>query len=150
MHNLDVGAESFYNTYMNTMNGYWTQMLFGYHEENNADYFEIFEKPLHPVVLNSVFTYIATPVNREEIAEKEFSVYVMTFDEKKQAWNKLSEKVYAKPAGKLGSLEECDVWSLNIYFEKPLLVKDQFALVFSGKHPVSVSLMFPLIPSVWV
>lgn len=132
VHNLDVGAESFYNTYMNTMNGYWTQMLFGYHEENNADYFEIFEKPLHPVVLNSVFTYIATPVNREEIAEKEFSVYVMTFDEKQQAWTKLSEKVYAKPAGKLGSLEECDVWSLNIYFEKPLLVKDQFALVFSG------------------
>ncbi len=131
VHNLDVGAESFYNTYMNTMNGYWTQMLFGYHEENNADYFEIFEKPLHPVFLNSVFTYIATPVNHD-ISTQEFSVYVMTFDEHKQAWTSQTQKVSAKPAGKLGSLEECDVWSLNIYFEKPIFVKDQFALVFSG------------------
>ena len=132
VHNLDVGAESFYNTYMNTMNGYWTQMLFGYNEANKADYFEIFEKPLHPVVLNSLFTYIATPVNHGEIADKEFSVYVMAFDEKNQAWTSLTKKVSAKPAGKLGSMEECDVWSLNINFEKPVLVKDQFAVVLSG------------------
>jgi hypothetical protein len=56
----------------------------------------------------------------------------MTFDEHKQAWTSQTQKVSAKPAGKLGSLEECDVWSLNIYFEKPIFVKDQFALVFSG------------------
>lgn len=131
VHNLDVGAESFYNTYMNTMNGYWTQMLFGYNEQNKADYFEIFEKPYSPVVLNSVFTYIATPVGHD-ISAKEFSVYVMTFDEKNQAWKSLTQKLTAKPAGKLGSMEECDVWQLVIYFEKPMLVSEQFALVFSG------------------
>ncbi len=131
VHNLDVGAESFYHTYMNTMNGYWTQMLFGYHEENKADYFEIFDKPYHPVVLNSLFTYVATPVG-QSIANSEFSMYVMEFDETQQAWKKASEKVNAKPAGKLGSMEECDVWSLEIYFEKPLLIDEQFALVLSG------------------
>lgn len=137
VHNLDAGAESFYHTYMNTMNGYWTQMLFGYHEENKADYFEIFEKPYHPVVLNSLFTYVATPLG-QSIADSDFSMYVMEFDEAKQAWKKASEKVTAKPAGKLGSMEECDVWSLNIYFEKPLLVDEQFAIVFSGPQDGSV------------
>lgn len=137
VHNLDVGAESFYNTYMNTMNSYWTQMLFGYNEVNKADYFEIFEKPYHPVVLNSLFTYVATPVG-QSIANAEFSMYVMEFDETKQAWKLAAEKVYAKPAGKLGSMEECDVWSLEIYFEKPLLIDEQFALVLSGPQDGSV------------
>lgn len=137
VHNLDVGAESFYNTYMNTMNGYWTHMLFGYNEENKADYFEIFDKPFHPVVLNSMFTYVATPVG-QSIADVDFSMYVMEFDEAKQAWKKASEKVTARPAGKLGSMEECDVWSLEIYFEKPLLIDEQFALVLSGPQDGSV------------
>lgn len=131
VHNLDAGAESFYHTYMNTMNGYWTQMLFGYNEVNNAEYFEIFEKPYHPVVLNSMFTYVATPVGHS-IADVEFSMYVMEFDEAKQGWKMATEKVSAKPAGKLGSMEECDVWSLEIYFEKPLLIDEQFALVLGG------------------
>lgn len=138
VHNLDAGAESFYNTYMNSMNGYWgMQMLFGSDEENKSDYFEIFEKPYHPVVLNSVYTYVTTPVG-QSIANSEFSLFVMEFDEAKQEWKMASEKVTAKPIGKLGTLDDCDVWHLNIYFDKPLLVDEQFALVFSGPQDGSV------------
>ena len=137
VHNLDIGAESFYNTYMNTMNGYWTQMLFGYHEGNKADYFEIFEKPFHPVFLNSVFTYVATPIG-QSIANVDFSIYVMEFDEVAQSWKKAAETVSAKPIGLMGSMEECDVWSLEIRFKKPILVDEQFAIVLSGPQDGSV------------
>ncbi len=137
VHNLDVGAESFYNTYMNTMNGYWTQMLFGYHEETKADYFEVFEKPFHPVFVNSIFTYVATPVG-QSLANADFSAYVMAFDESNESWELLSEVVTVKPAGKLGSMEECDVWSLDFRFKKPLLIDKQFAIVLSGPQDGSV------------
>lgn len=147
VHNLDVGAESLYNTYINSMGTNpvtywdWNQMLFGSHKDNKADYFEIFEKPFHPVVLNSVYTYVATKV-KESLADTEFSVYVMEYDEAQDGWKMVSEKVTAKPAGKLGSMDDCDIWSLEIYFEKPLLVDEQFALVFSGPQDGSVSWAF--------
>lgn len=146
VHNLDVGAESFYNTYMNSMSAtpdsFWKQMLFGSNEEAKPDYFEIFEKPYHPVVLNSVYTYVATEVNAN-LADTEFSVYVMEFDEAQEAWKMASEKVTVKPAGKMGTLfGECDIWNLNIYFEKPLLVDEQFALVLSGPQDGSVNWAF--------
>ncbi|MBR4845803.1 MAG: hypothetical protein IKU98_05225, partial [Bacteroidaceae bacterium] len=118
VHNLDVGAETYYNTYMMTMNGYWDMMLFGYNKDMKADYFEIFEKPFSPIFLNSLFTYVATPVD-QDISTKEFSVYVMSYNEKLNSWKVVTDKVSKKPV-KLGTMEENDLWGLEIYFESPI------------------------------
>lgn len=131
VHNLDAGAETFYNTYIGTMNGYWTQMLFGSHDENKASYFEIFEKPFHPVVLNSLYLYVATPVGND-ISSYEFSVDVMVYDETAGAWSSVGTTATGKPYSYLGSMEECDIWNMQIYFNEPMLVDKQFALILSG------------------
>lgn len=130
VHNMDTGAETFYNSYIGTMNGYWTQMLFGTNDELKPSYFEIFEKPFHPVVLNSLYTYIAGPVG-QDLSSANFTMSVMVFDEKAEQWIPFSTSVSGSPSY-LGSMEECDIWHMQLYFEKPLLVDKQFAIVFSG------------------
>lgn len=130
VHNMDVGAESFYNSYIGTMNGYWSQMLFGSNDQGKPSYFEIFEKPFHPVVLNSLYTYVATASNND-LSNVSFSMSAMAFDEASQQWVPLANQVSGTPAY-LGSMEECDIWHIQLYFEKPILVDKQFAIVFTG------------------
>ena len=141
VHNLDVGAESFYNTYIATKGTDWTQMLFGYDKDYKPSYVEIFEKPLGSVVLSSVYTYIATPVNYN-LTDVDFSMYIMTYDES-TGWSPLTQKVTAKPGGRLGQLtEECDVWHITFSLEKPVIVNKQFGIVLSGPQDGSAQWAF--------
>lgn len=141
VHNLDAGAESFYNTYIATKGSDWTQMLFGYDKDYKPSYVEIFEKPLGSVVLSSVYTYIATPVNYD-LADVQFSMYVMVYDES-TGWMPLTQKVTAKPGGRLGQLtDECDVWHITFFFEKPLIVDKQFGIVLDGPQDGSAQWAF--------
>lgn len=130
VHNMDVGAETFYDSYISTMNATWSQMLFGSNDQIKPSYFEIFEKPFHPVVLNSLYTYVATASNND-LSNVNFSMFVMAFDEASQQWVPITNEVSSKPAY-LGSMEECDIWHMQMYFEKPVLVDKQFAIVFAG------------------
>lgn len=130
IHNLDAGAETYYDTYMMTMSGDWSQMLFGYNVDMKADFFEIFEKPLSPIFLNSFFTYVATPIG-QDISTKEFSLYVMSYNEEANAWSIVTETFKTKPV-MIGTMEENDLWGMEIYFDRPIMMKDQFALVLGG------------------
>lgn len=134
VHNLDAGAESFNNTYVKAKTTDWSGMLFGYDKEFKPSYVEIFEKPLHPVALRSVFIYIATPV-LYDLVGAEFSVYIMTYDEKAQQWKNLTKKVTSTivKEDRMGTwTDELDVWSTAFELDEILLVDKQFALVFDG------------------
>lgn len=137
--NLDAGAESFYNTYIMTKTGTWAGMLFGSDTSDKPSYFEIFEKPLYTVFLNSVYLYVATATGAD-LSSSEFSMWCTVYDDV-NGWTQASTKVSATPQY-LGSLQECDIWHMQIYFEKPVKIDQQFGLIFDGPQDETTAWAF--------
>ncbi len=135
VHNLHGLAESFANTWFFPLDPsmYWAKMLFGTDLENKSKYVEIFEKPISPVAVNSVFFYVASTTGMM-LDTKEFYVTLHQADNDSDydyTWMPLSDRTKVS-FEYMGTVEDGVVWLAEARFDKPLIVDKRFSFIIEG------------------
>lgn len=134
VHNMEVYSETWAEALPISLSGDWSGMMFGSDTEMKPAYFEYFEKPLAPVVLNAVYLNIAAPT-AGDLTGKEFAVTLLTANKDNQ-WVEASARVVGTPQ-KQGDVnvpdyQEFGWWATIIQFEKPILIDQEFMLKLEG------------------
>lgn len=134
VHNMDVLSETWAESLPISLTGDWSGMMFGSDTSLKPDYFEYFEKPLAPIVLNAVYLNIATPTNGD-LSQKQFAVTLLTVNADNQ-WSDASARVTAIPQKqgdlKVEGYQEFGWWAVVLQFEKPILINQEFMLKLEG------------------
>lgn len=133
VHNMNLTSETWAESLPMSSTGYWNKMMFGSDTEFKPQYFEYFQKPLSPIVLNAVYLNIATPTSTD-LSTSEFAVTVLRLGS--QGWERVTTRAVAKPTtGGIVDIEgyqEFGWWTALIAFEKPVLMEDEFMLLLEG------------------
>ncbi len=134
VHNMEVLSETWAESLPISLTGDWSGMMFGSDTSLKPEYFEFFEKPLAPIVLNAVYLNIAAPTNGD-LSQKQFAVTLLTANAD-NVWGDASARVTATPQ-KQGDLnvegyQEFGWWAVVLQFEKPILINQEFMLKLEG------------------
>lgn len=143
VHNMNLFSESWSESLPLSSTGSWSRMMFGSDTLFAPQYFEYFEKPLSPIVLNAVYLNIATPANTD-LSMQDFGVTLL--QPGNYGWAPTSARVSAKPVSQgiipIEGYSEFGWWVVLVSFEKPILVDDEFMLLLDGPQNKTVPWAF--------